>query len=114
MSESTSAALDPVDTQYGDDINVRAIVVWGLVSVVITFITIAALHWGYNAMAAEQRVEKTYEGEYGKYASADSMLDQQNAQLQQPVRYLDQQGQTVGVPINRAMEMTLKEFGSQQ
>lgn len=111
MSETTSATLVPVDTKYGDDVNVRAIVVWGLVSVVITFLSIALLHWGYNAMAAEQRVEKTYDS---KYAVADSELDQQNAELEEPIRYMDQQGQTIGVPIGKAMDIVLQEFGSQQ
>ena len=107
MSETASPSAAPVDIHHVDDIDIRAIVVWGLVSVFITVITIAALGALYKEFAAEQRVEKTYNA---KYTEAASALDLQAAELEQPIRYLDQQGSTVGVPIGIAEALTIKEY----
>lgn len=107
MSEATSQAVIPADTMHGDDVDIRAIVVWGLVSVFITVISISSLYALYNMFADEQRVEKSYNA---KFTSAASALDQQAAALEQPIRWLDQSGDTVGVPIEVAMELTLKDY----
>lgn len=97
----------PVDTHHGDDINARAILLWGFVSVVVTILCIFSLHALYNWYADQQTVEKLYQAEY---KAAANELHKQQGQLQQAVRWLDDQGNVVGVPIERAMELTLEEF----
>jgi hypothetical protein len=111
MSEASSPGLTPVDTHHGDDVDVQAIVIWGLVSVFITLITIFALHAMYNMSADEQRVEKSYNAPYTAAASA---LDRQASALEQPLKWLDQSGDKVGVPIGVAMKLTLEHFQQQQ
>ena len=108
MSEATSPAMS-ADTHHGDDVDTRSIVIWGLVCVFITVITIGALHAMYTMYANEQRVTKSYNKEFGESASA---VDQQAGALQQPIRWLDQQGKTVGVPIDKAMELVVNEYQS--
>lgn len=107
MSEVTSPGMNPVDTQHGDDVDVRSIVVWGLVSVFFTLASIFALHAMYNMFAAEQRVEKSYNASYTAAAGA---IDQQSGTLQQPPRWMDQEGKTVGVPIDMAMAFTVQQY----
>lgn len=111
MSEATSQAAIPVDTQHGDDVDVRSIVVWGLVSVFITVISIFGLHAMYTTFASEQMVEKTYDAEY---KSADRDIRVQKEELDKPVRWLNQEGTVVGVPISRAMEITVQEYTSKE
>lgn len=107
MAETTSPGMIPVDTKHGDDVDIRAIVVWGLVSVIITVVAIFGLHAMYNMFAAEQRVQKSYNASYTAAASA---LNQQEGALEQPLRWLDQEGNTVGVPIDKAMALTIENY----
>ena len=93
---------------YGDDVDARSIVVWGLVCVFITVITFALLYALYN-MSANERVGRKGLRAW-KYKTAISALDQQKGALEQPLRWLDQQGETVGVPIDKAMELVLEDY----
>lgn len=110
MSEATSDGMVPIDTMHGDDVDTRAIVIWGLVCVLITVATIAGLHAVYNTVAAEQRVAKDYDVDFAK--SAD-IIDTQLRALQEKPRWMDTEGKSVGVPIDRAMTIVVEEFSQQ-
>ncbi|MCO6043042.1 hypothetical protein NG895_03910 [Aeoliella sp. ICT_H6.2] len=106
MSEATPDGMVPVDTKHGDDVDIRAIVVWGLVSVLITVATIAGLHAVYNTVAAEQRVTKDFDA---KFTESDSKISAQLNALDN-LEWVDNEGKTVAVPIEKAMQITVKEF----
>ncbi|WP_425396432.1 hypothetical protein [Aeoliella sp.] len=106
MSEPTSDAAAPVDTKYGDDVDNRAIVIWGLVCVLITVASIAGLHAVYNTVAAEQRVTKDFDV---KFAASESTISQQ-LDARDKWDWADDQGKVVQVPIEKAMEITVKEY----
>lgn len=97
----------PVDTHHGDDVDIRAIVVWGLVSVLITVASIAGLHALYTTFHNEQRLEKSYDT---PFVVADNALSQQEASLEGNLRYLSADGKLLAVPIGKAMEIVVKEF----
>lgn len=107
MSEATTTAAAPIDTQHGDDVDIRSIVVWGLVSVFITIISIFGLHAMYTTFANEQLVEKNFDSEY---KSAVASLDRQDMELTKPVRWIGTDEKALGVPIDRAMQITLKQY----
>lgn len=111
MSEAATPGVIPVDTQHGDDVDVRAIVVWGLVSVLITIASIAGLYALYTTFYDEQRVIKSYDQ---KFVVADNAISQQVESLEGNIRYLSTDGKTIGVPIGKAMEIVAKEFEQKQ
>jgi len=98
---------EPVDTMHGDDLNAGAIALWGFVSILITAISILALHALYNAYADQEAVTKSYNAEYER---ADSELLDQDGALQESVRWLDNDQTIVGVPIDRAMTIVVQEY----
>lgn len=113
MSDATLTAESeaPADTMHGDDLNVGAIALWGLVSVVITAISILALHAFFNAYSDQQRAEKSYAQ---AYKSAEDELNNQNGALVEAVRWLDNEQTKVGVPIDRAMTIVVKQYSKEK
>ncbi|QDU53991.1 hypothetical protein [Aeoliella mucimassa] len=105
MSETTNTAADVTP---GDDIDVQALVTWGLVSVIITTVLIFGLYGLYNLYSAEQRSEKSYIN----YDESVAEINNQKDKLTGQVRWLDGEGTTLSVPISRAKELTLQEFSS--
>lgn len=112
MSEATATTAElSIDTEHGDDVNVLVIAVWGFVSVVITLISILALYALYNWYVDIQRVDKSYRS---VYVNAINQVDRQRASLVAPTRWVDKDAGLVGVPIERAMQLTLDEYKHQE
>src|SRR5262245_42319312 len=107
MSEAATPGMIPVDTHHGDDVDIRAIVVWGLVSVLITVASIAGLYALYTTFRNEQRVLKSYDT---PFVVADNAISQQVASLEGNIRYLSADGKTIAVPIDKAMDIVVQEF----
>ena len=109
MSDTTHAHEGP----QADDIDFVSLIAWGLVSAIVTMVIIFGLYGLYNSYAAQQRVEKSYnaEGTYlGRYQEASATKKDQLNLLLEPVHWVDQEGKVAAVPLERAKELTLKEF----
>lgn len=110
MSEATPSKV-PADIHHLDDINVRAIVMWGVVSIAVTVISILGLHAMYNWFAATQLEVKSYQA---KYESAANEIDKQQGKLVAAPTWVNKEAGIVSVPIDRAIEITVNEYQRQQ
>ncbi|MGI9456191.1 MAG: hypothetical protein ACR2NU_06480 [Aeoliella sp.] len=105
MSDTHTTA--EIDLHHADDLNIGSIVMWGLVSVVVTVVSVLGLHALYNWYEDQQLMEKSYQA---VDTNADNELNRQEGSLEKAVAWVDKEKGIVGLPINRAIELTLDEY----
>jgi hypothetical protein len=105
MSDTHTTA--EIDLHHSDDLNVGAIVMWGLISVVVTVVSILGLHALYNWYEDQQLMQKSYQA---VDASAMNEVTKQKGSLEKAASWVDKEKGIVGLPINRAIELTLEEY----
>ena len=106
MSQATSGNL-PIDTQQGDDVNVKAIAMWGFISVVFTAVSIMGLYALYFWYVADQREVKSYQT---KYEMAEGELNDQKATLLGSIAWSDKEAGVAKLPIDEAMKLVVEQY----
>ena len=101
MSENT------VRTEQDDGLYTPGIVVAGVVSAVATFVVIVALQALYLMLDKTQRREAAQNA----IDTSESLIAEQHAKLNQ-YGWIDRENDLVVVPIDRAIELTVAELGS--
>jgi hypothetical protein len=91
--------------QRHDDLNVPMMTYWGVLSCIVTFVLILAIQVGYYRVANKETERKVVSA---IYVDSESVLAAQDAKL---VRYgwLNRDAGVVAIPIDRAMELVVRE-----
>ena len=94
-----------------DDMNVPMIAFVGVLGVILTvaiIVGLQALYYNYNQVLFEKRILNE------PFVESDSRLAEQEAKLNSPYRWIDQEKGIVAVPIDRAKELVVRELEQKQ
>jgi hypothetical protein len=104
------ASHEEVD-HHIDDVKVGTIAYWGFVSVVVTVLAIMFLHAIYVWATASQVRAKSLEYD-PEHALAATRHAEQESQLEAAPHWYDEEKTMVAIPLERAIELTLEEYGN--
>lgn len=106
----TAVSHDSADLHHIDDVKVGTIVYYGFLSVAITVLTVMLLHALYVWSTAAQVRKKSLEYD-PEHALAATLNAQQESKLEAAPHWYDEEKTMVAIPLERAMELTIAEFG---
>jgi len=96
------------DTSEREDIDLPRVVAVAVILVVIIYLSVAGLEaWFYRAQEGELQRKV-----YSQTPETLAKLKAQQEALLHSYRWIDQNKGTVAIPIERAMELVVKELGS--
>lgn len=109
MSDS-AGSHDAADLHHVDDVKVGNIVYYGFLSVAITVLVVMLLHALYVWSTAAQVRKKSLEYD-PEHTLAATLNAQQESQLEAAPHWYDEEKTMVAIPLERAMELTIAEYG---
>jgi hypothetical protein len=108
-----SAGPEQADLHHIDDVKAGTIAYWGFLSVLVTVLAVMLLHALYVWFTAAQVRAKSLEYD-PVHALAATQHAQQESKLEAAPHWYDDNKTMVAIPLERAIQLTLEEYGQGQ